>query len=109
MPSYGLCCCFARRHRCSDDWLVCMVSSQLQQLDSALDELVLPTQPDFAASGLKAPSVLRLSRLAVLSGNLLAGSIGRIDKARLVLLKQRLGRWIMPARAMPPGQRWCNV
>lgn len=78
-----------------DDWLVCMVSSQLHQAEPALDELVLPSQPDFGATGLKAPSVLRLSRLAVLDGNLLTGSIGAIDEARVAHIKQRLGRWIM--------------
>ncbi len=81
-----------------DDWLVCMVSSQLQQLESGLDELVLPMQPDFAASGLKAPSVLRVTRLAVLDGNLLTGSIGMIDQGRLDNIKQRLGRWITEAK-----------
>lgn len=40
-----------------DDWLACMVSSQLQQAEPGLDELVLPTEGDFVASGLKAPSV----------------------------------------------------
>lgn len=77
------------------DWLVCMVSSQLHQLDPELDEVMLPTQGDFSASGLKTPSVLRLSRLAVLDGSLLAGAIGMIDEARLTLIKQRLGRWVM--------------
>lgn len=72
-----------------------MVSSQLQQIDPMLDELVLPSHPDFAGSGLKTPSVLRLSRLAVLDGSLLAGSIGLIDEARLATIKLRLGRWIM--------------
>lgn len=77
-----------------DDWLVCMVSSQLHQTDPELDEPILPSQADFAASGLKVPSVLRLSRLAVLDGARLAGSIGEIDPARLVRIRQRLARWI---------------
>jgi mRNA interferase MazF len=77
-----------------DDWLVCMVSSQIEQAEAGFDEILLTADPDFAASGLKAPSVLRLSRLAVLHGALLAGSIGTIDDIRLLRIRQRLARWI---------------
>jgi len=77
-----------------DDWLVCMVSSKVAQAEAGFDEVLLPADPDFAASGLKAPSVLRLSRLAVLQGALLAGSIGAIDDARLFRTRHRLARWI---------------
>jgi mRNA interferase MazF len=78
-----------------DDWLVCMVSSQLSQAESGLDEMLTPADADFAASGLKAPSVLRLSRLAVLDGNSLVGCIGRIDEQRLNAVRQRLATWIL--------------
>jgi len=77
-----------------DDWLVCMVSSRIEQAEAGLDEVLLPTDPAFVASGLKAPSVMRLTRLAVLDGSLLAGSIGAIDEARLSRIRQRLARWI---------------
>ncbi|MDZ4251062.1 MAG: type II toxin-antitoxin system PemK/MazF family toxin [Sulfuritalea sp.] len=77
-----------------DDWLVCMVSSRIEQAEAGFDEVLAPTETDFAASGLKAPSVLRLSRLAVLEGALLAGSIGAIDDERLYRVRQRLARWI---------------
>lgn len=80
-----------------DDWLVCMVSSRIEQADPDLDEMLNPTDPDFASSGLKAPSVLRLSRLAVLQGSLLAGSIGSIDPDRLTRIRERLARWITAA------------
>jgi mRNA interferase MazF len=43
---------------------------------------------------LNVPSVLRLSRLAVLDGALLTGSIGRIEVARLIQIRERLGRWL---------------
>jgi len=51
-----------------DDWLVCMVSSKIDQAEAGFDEVLTPADADFPASGLKAPSVLRLSRLAVLDG-----------------------------------------
>ncbi len=83
-----------RRTARYDDWLVCMVSSKLDQAEAGFDEVLAATDGDFAASGLKAPSVLRLSRLAVLEGSLLIGSIGTIDGARLDRVRQRLARWI---------------
>ncbi len=78
-----------------DDWLVCMVSSQLQQAEINLDEIIAAVDDDFASSGLKAPSVLRLSRLAVLEGSLLLGSIGAISDTRFDMVRQRLAKWIM--------------
>ena len=78
-----------------DDWLVCMVSSQLNQTEPNLDEIILPSQADFVASGLKVPSLLRLSRLAVLNGSLLSGAIGSIGTTRLTEIKKRLSSWII--------------
>jgi hypothetical protein len=48
-----------------------MVSSQLHQAESGLDEVLGPTDGDFIAAGLKAPRVIRLARLAVIDGTLL--------------------------------------
>lgn len=80
-----------------DDWLVCMVSSRIEQADAGFDEVLHAEDPDFVASGLKAPSVLRLSRLAVLNGSLLLGSIGAIADDRLVRVRHRIARWIVDA------------
>jgi mRNA interferase MazF len=79
--------------RC-DDWLVCMVSPQLHQAETGFDEPLIPQDPDFAGTGLKAPSVLRLSRLAVLDGALLIGSIGAISDDRLSRVRARLAEWL---------------
>ena len=77
-----------------DDWLVCMVSSRLHQAESGFDEWINPTDADFAATGLKVPSILRLSRLAVLDGSLLVGSLGSIRDERLEAVRSRLAEWI---------------
>ena len=76
-----------------DDWLVCMVSSQTKQAEE-LDEIITPTDADFADTGLKVPSLFRLSRLAVLDGKLFVGSIGAISEDRLVRIRLRLSKWI---------------
>lgn len=78
-----------------DDWLVCMVSSQLHQADMKLDEPLMPAAADFSASGLKAPSVLRLTRLAVLGSDLFVGSLGSISNERLTSIRQRLAKWMV--------------
>jgi mRNA interferase MazF len=77
-----------------DDWLVCMVSSQLHQAETGFDEILIPHDADFAGTGLKAPSVLRLKRLAVLDGTLLIGSIGAISGERLSRVRARLAEWL---------------
>jgi len=77
-----------------DDWLVCMVSSQVQQAETDLDVAITPSDADFTNSGLKVPSVLRLSRLAVLDGSLLLGSIGAISDERLVNVRKRIAKWV---------------
>jgi mRNA interferase MazF len=77
-----------------DDWLVCMVSSQLQQAETGLDELIGANDADYVGTGLKGPSVLRLSRLAVVDGTVLVGAIGEISPARLLTVRQRLAAWI---------------
>jgi hypothetical protein len=39
-----------------DDWLICMISSQLHQEIPDLDEIITPDDSDFKQSGLKLPS-----------------------------------------------------
>ncbi len=39
-----------------DDWLLCMVSTELRQAISDFDELVLPTDADFVQTGLRNPA-----------------------------------------------------
>ena len=80
-----------------DDWLICLISSQTQQAEEGLDEIITPADADFPDTGLKVPSLLRLSRLAVIDGKLLVGSIGSISNERLLRIRQRLAKWINEA------------
>ena len=70
-----------------DDWLVSMVSSQLEQEIPAFDEVLTHNAPDFAGSGLKVPSVIRLARLAMAERSVLRGAIGQIAPDRLQRIK----------------------
>ncbi|MBF0462036.1 MAG: type II toxin-antitoxin system PemK/MazF family toxin [Magnetococcales bacterium] len=78
-----------------DDWLVCMVSSRIWQAEAGLDEIISPDDHDFPETGLKGPSVVRISRLAVLNDILLVGSMGAIGSDRLDRIRQRLAKWIV--------------
>lgn len=77
-----------------NDWLICMISSQLSQQISGFDEIITEKDKDFLQSGLKTSGVIRISRLAVVNKDVLLGSIGNIDIERLDLVKNRLSEWI---------------
>jgi len=78
-----------------DDWLVCMISSQIRHTVPDFDEIVQEEAADFAESGLKVSSVIRVGRLAVVDGALLLGAIGRIAPGRLQRIKDRLTEWLL--------------
>jgi len=67
-----------------DDWLVCMVSSQLHQAEQGFDEIIALSDSDFAATCLKVSSVPRLYRLAVVDGRMIAAS-GRVPPRGVTL------------------------
>jgi mRNA interferase MazF len=77
-----------------DDWLICMISSQLHHYVKGFDEIVDKSDADFSRSGLKSPSLIRVGRMAVVDQGLLLGSIGEIDAERLKRIKANLSAWI---------------
>ena len=78
-----------------DDWLICMISSQMRHSIPEFDEIIRESDPDFAESGLKASSVIRIGRLAAVEGEILLGAIGKIAPERLERIKGRLAEWLM--------------
>ena len=77
-----------------DDWLICMVSTQLSQQIEGLDEIIGPEDHDFKDSGLKSPSLFRASRLAVVEKSIFVGVLGEIPTKRLSRIKTSLAQWI---------------
>lgn len=77
-----------------DDWLICMVSSQTRHYVAGVDELIQESDGDFATSGLKVTSVIRVGRLAIVSGDILLGAIGEISPERLRRVKETLASWL---------------
>ncbi len=76
------------------DWLICMISSQTHQYIKDFDEIVDTSKPDFANSGLKTSSVIRVGRLAVVEESILLGAVGEIDAERLKRIKKNLSGWL---------------
>jgi len=74
-----------------------MISSQTQRCVEGFDEIIQTNDADFASSGLKVASVVRVGRLAVVHGEILLGAIGEIDSERLRRIKGRLAKWIAEA------------
>ena len=82
MPSYG-------------DLLVCGVSTQLHHYLQGFDEIISPTDADFASSGLVAASLIRLSFLAILPRTNIAGVIGSIAPERHRRLLEALSNYLV--------------
>ncbi len=74
-----------------------MISSQIRHFTPNFDEIVEEGEADFADSGLKVSSVIRVGRLAVVDGDMLLGAIGQIAPARLQRIKGRLAEWLLQA------------
>jgi mRNA interferase MazF len=77
-----------------DDWLICMISSQIWHHIQGFDEIIQDADADFAESGLKVSSVIRVGRLAVVEGEILLGATGQIAPGRLQRIKSHLAKWL---------------
>lgn len=77
-----------------EDFLVCGVSTQLQQAAPEIDEQITPDDPDYRTSGLKTASLIRVGFLSVLPRSRFTGRIGRISKARRSRLLSKLSDFL---------------
>jgi mRNA interferase MazF len=77
------------------DLLVCGVSTQLRQQVKGFDETISPSDADFASSGLKTASVIRLGFLAVLPRSSIIGSLGFISPERHQRLLEVLSNYLI--------------
>ncbi|MBK5965271.1 transcriptional regulator [Thiocystis minor] len=89
-------CVALRRMPGFADWLLCGISTQLHQEVAGFDDPILTNHPDYAGSGLKAPSLIRLGFLAVLPQRQFLGVIGALAPERHRRLLQRLSRYLTP-------------
>ena len=86
------------------DWLICMISSQVRHYVPEFDEIVREEDSDFATSGLRVASVIRVGRLAVVEAEILLGAAGEIATDRLQRIKTRLCQWLEKAPNETPTE-----
>lgn len=77
------------------DFLVCGVSTQLNQEVKTFDDLISTSDSDFSSSGLKSASLVRLGFLAVLPSKQIIGSIGSISSPRHKKLLKTLSDYLI--------------
>ncbi len=87
---------FLKRLPPFQDFLVCGISTQIQQAAPDFDETIKPTDADFRTSGLKAASLIRLGYLAVLPRSEFKGRIGSVSAVRRQRLLIRLSDFLRP-------------
>lgn len=76
------------------DLLVCAVSSQLRHECPGFDEVINLSDDDFASSGLKVSSLIRLGLIATIPRSAILGKLGVISAERLERLRCRLATHI---------------
>lgn len=77
------------------DVLVCGISTQLHQEVKGFDEVVDQAELNFAATGLRTTSLIRLGFLAVLPRSAVIGSIGSVSPERHKRLLTRLSDYLI--------------
>lgn len=77
------------------DLLVCGISTQLRQEVKGFDELISPSDADFASSGLVRQSLIRLGYLAILPRSQIIGTIGSISAERYKRLLEKLSEYLV--------------
>ena len=82
------------------DWLICGVSSQIHQQVVGFDEVIDASHPDFAGSGLKVASLIRLGFLTTMPAENFLGRLGSISHERHARLLDRLARFIATERGV---------
>jgi mRNA interferase MazF len=74
--------------------LLALVTSRGYQEVPEFDEVIQPTDVDFAAARLKTQSVIRLARLVTVDAGVIEGRLGTISTARLLRVRKRLIEWL---------------
>jgi len=76
------------------DLLLALISSRTYQAVPQFDEVIDPSETDYAATGLKVCSVVRFARLASVDAAVINARLGNISAGRLQRIKKRLADWL---------------
>jgi len=77
-----------------DDVLLALITSRAYQAIPDFDEIIEADAPDFALSGLKVRSVIRLARLVTVEASVINARLGEIGSQRILAVRKRLGTWL---------------
>ena len=80
------------------DLLLPMISSRVYQAVPDFDEIIDPSHSDYAITGLKVRSVVRLGRIASVSSSVINARLGRISPKQLRQIKNRLSDWLRKSK-----------
>ncbi len=76
------------------DLLLALITSRTYQAVPRFDEIVDPSDSDYAATGLKVRSVVRLARLVSVERNVINARLGNVSSKRLQQIRKRLADWL---------------
>jgi mRNA interferase MazF len=76
------------------DILLALITSREYQAVPEFDEILDPAEIDFALTGLKTRSVIRLARLASVESSVISARLGSISPERVQTIKSRLIKWL---------------
>ena len=76
------------------DLLLAMISSRTYQVVPNFDEIIASPDIDYATTGLKVDSVIRLARIATVTPAVINARLGNISPQRLQEIRNRLSDWL---------------
>jgi len=76
------------------DLLLALITSSSHQIVPNFDEIIEPFAADYAQTGLKTRSVVRLARLTSVESSVINARLGAISKQRLTTVRKKLVDWI---------------
>lgn len=76
------------------DLLLALITSRIYQAVPKFDEIIDPSDSDYAKTGLKVRSVVRLARLASVESSIINARLGKVSSKRLLQIKKRLTEWL---------------
>jgi mRNA interferase MazF len=76
------------------DLLLALITSHTAQAVPQFDEIIDSSDADYAATGLKVRSAVRLARLATVEPTVINARLGHIALDRLQQIKRRLANWL---------------
>lgn len=76
------------------DLLIALISSRTYQAVPEFDEIIDPSDSDYAVTGLKVRSVIRLARLASVESSIINARLGNISSKRFRQIRKRLTDWL---------------